>query len=94
MASNSLPVRGESITEAEGKQKAPGSRLKNAVAGAALGVSLALGGSPAEAAGPAARMDEVRNTCVAETRVKKESLLKLVETKRAAGEMDKVAKLE
>jgi hypothetical protein len=64
------------------------------VASAVLGASLTLAGQPTEAAEVTGQMNAMREACIAQTRIKSANLLKLVETKRAAGEMDKVAKLE
>lgn len=93
---------------AEETDKAPKSGLKNAAAGIALGVTLALAGTPAGAAETTAQMEAAREMCLADSKAKSTSLLKLAETKRAAAaefekagegekakvEMEKVAKLE
>jgi hypothetical protein len=83
-------------------------RMKNAIAGLALGATLALAGVPAGAADATAEMDAAREACIADSKAKSASLLKLAQTKRAAAadyekagesdkakvEMEKVARLE
>lgn len=72
---------------------ASNSPLKNTMAGVAL-ATLALVGQPASAAETTARFEAARQSCIAKTKIEKAGLLKMMESKRAAGEMDKVAKME